>query len=77
MLLGLWKWEWCFDSFQSMMEREKVGEKEMGKGVGVGGCGEEGIWAAQCHTREDCRGIRGWGRLEGQAYLCVCEDRGE
>lgn len=21
--------------------------------------------------------IRGWGRLEGQAYQCVCEDRGE
>lgn len=81
MLLGLWKsGRWCFDSFQSMMEGEKVGgeeEEERGKGVGVGGCGGEGIWAAQCHTREDCRGIRGWGRLEGQAYLCVCEDRGE
>lgn len=54
-----------------------MGEKEKGKGVGVGGCGREGIWAAQCHTGEDCGGIRGWGRLEGQAYRCVCEDRGE
>lgn len=48
----------------------------MGMGVGVGGCGRAGIWAAQCHTREDCReNTRGWGRLEGQGYQRVCEDR--
>lgn len=54
------------------------GERD-GKGSGgIGGCGREGIWAAQCHTREDCRGnATGWGRLEGQAYQCDCEDRGE
>lgn len=71
----------CFDSFQTVMERKKSGgrrERETGKGVGVGGCDKEGIWAAQCHAREDCReNTRGWGRLEGQAYQRVCEDRGE
>lgn len=46
-----------------MMEREEVGENETGKGVGVGGCGREGIWAAQCHTREDCRENKGMGEV--------------
>lgn len=39
---------------------------------------EKESWAAQCHTREDCReNERGWGRLGGHAYQCVCEDRAE
>lgn len=38
----------CFDSFQAMMERKKMGG-------GVGGVVEKESWAAQCHTREDCR----------------------
>lgn len=43
---------------------------------GLGGCGRAGIWAAQCHTGEDCReNTRGWGRLEGQGYQRGCEDR--
>lgn len=47
----------CFDSFQTVMEGNQWGrrEKEKRSGVGVGGCGREGIWAAQCHTREDCK----------------------
>lgn len=36
---------------------------------------EKESWAAQCHTRRTAGGNeRGWGRLEGQAYQCVCED---
>lgn len=48
--------------------------------MGGGGCGRGGIWAAQCHTREDCREnarVWGGGRLEGQAYQRVFEDRAE
>ncbi len=41
------------------------------------GVAEKESWAAQCHIRESCReNIKGWGRLEGLAYWCVCEDGG-
>lgn len=70
----------CFDSFQPQMERGEKRERDgRGKWSGGWGVAEKESWAAQCHTREDCRGgnKRMGGRLEGQAYQSVCEDRGE
>lgn len=56
------------------MEREERKTESSGE-VGVA---EKESWAAQCHTREGCREKKwGWGRLDGQAYQCICEDRGE
>lgn len=62
-------------------EKKKRGGKgerqERKREWGEVGVAEKESWAAQCQTREDCReNERGWGRLEGQAYQCVCEEEG-
>lgn len=58
-------------AFSLLRRGGEVGGKETGKGVGVGGCGREGIWAAQCHTREDCRENKRMGDVR-RTSLSVC-----
>lgn len=77
---------WCFDSFWLWWTKneEGVGKKESNKErkeeLGeFGGCGGEGISGCSMSHQGGLQGEikRGWGRLEGQAYQCVCGDRGE
>lgn len=57
-------------------ESNKERKKELGE---FGGCGGEGISGCSMSHQGGLPGEtkRGWGRLEGQAYQCVCGDRGE